>query len=277
MQALLPVAVIVALILSVRRRDMAYLPPLLLYGFGIAFVAVSYVGGSTIGNLRYYVLEIPLVFVSLAMIPSVDPARPHLAGFTELPSSQDRRPPVVVRIAGGLLAVVVVLGSTPLMVHAVQDPAADQSDYGIRSVLHPARYPIADQNQNEMLPYGRQMSSYISSLHLPEGSVLLDTWEGFSVVITTTETKTYVISSDIDFTAALNDPVRFGVKYFLVPSPRGIGALDAINRRYPRFWHSGAGFARLVITFRSVLKTLPAWRLYRIDPPTSASKALGRP
>ena len=271
MQVLLPAAVVVALALSVRRRDMGYLPALLLYGGGLAFVALSYVSGTTIGNLRYYSLEVPLMIVSLAIIPAVDTARPHLAGFTEPPPPSAPRRSWIIRFGGGLFAVVVILGSVPLMVRSVQNPSEDLSDSNIRSVLHSAKYPMITSDQSQLVPYGRQISDYVASLNLRHGSVLVDTWQGFPIVVTSINMKTYVISSDLDFTACLNDPVRFGVQYFIVPSPTGVGVLDAINRRYPTFWRTGAGFAHLVITFRSSISTFPAFRLYRIDPPASSS------
>ena len=157
------------------------------------------------------------------------------------------------------------------MVRSVQNPSEDLSDSNIRSVLHSAKYPMITSDQSQLVPYGRQISDYVASLNLRHGSVLVDTWQGFPIVVTSINMKTYVISSDLDFTACLNDPVRFGVQYFIVPSPTGVGVLDAINRRYPTFWRTGAGFAHLVITFRSSISTFPAFRLYRIDPPASSS------
>ena len=164
-------------------------------------MALSYVSGTTIGNLRYYSLEVPLMIVSLAIIPAVDTARPHLAGFTEPPPPSAPRRSWIIRFGGGLFAVVVILGSVPLMVRSVQNPSEDLSDSNIRSVLHSAKYPMITSDQSQLVPYGRQISDYVASLNLRHGSVLVDTWQGFPIVVTSINMKTYVISSDLDFTA----------------------------------------------------------------------------
>jgi len=266
MQALLPLTVLLALFLAVRRGDLAFLPALFLYGGGVGFVVASYVTGSIIANLRYYSLELPMLVVAVAMLPAVDLARPHLGGSTSLAPLRPARWVRLEQLGFAVLAAALLLGSVPLMVNGVQNSNVDPSDYDIRSVLFPARYPLAVSGESSGLAYGTAISAYITSLHLHDGAVLLDTWGGFPIAMSAANLKTYTITSDLDFTAALNDPTRFGVQYFLVPSPTGVGELDAINRRYWTFWETGSGFATLALTFTPPQTSLAAWRLYRITP-----------
>ena len=93
--------------------------------------------------------------------------------------------------------------------------------------------------------------------------VLIDTFEGFSIVVSSPDPNLFVVTSDIDFEAALSDPQAYHIAYFMVPMPEGVGKLDAVNRRYPGFWKNGDGFARKVAD----LGTAIHWRLYRIEQP----------
>jgi len=94
--------------------------------------------------------------------------------------------------------------------------------------------------------------------------ILVDSFLGFPIVVSSPDPRLFVVTSDKDFEAALNDPAAYHVGYFLVPTPSAEGSLDAINRRYPNFWRTGDGFARLKAQL-SHGSTSYEWRLYRIS------------
>jgi Dolichyl-phosphate-mannose-protein mannosyltransferase len=105
----------------------------------------------------------------------------------------------------------------------------------------------------------------LDAMHLPYGSVLLDVFLGFGIVVNSDNPHQFVITPDRDFKAVLADPAAFGVRYLLVPPPdRELGELDAINRQYPSIYADGAGIATLVREFDEFWPYF-AWRLYRLD------------
>ena len=321
LEPLLPVVIVAVVYVAIRRGDLDALPALFLFGGGIGFVAASYVTGSTIANLRYYILSVPLLMVCAGLLPAaVRPSRwavpaedrtlmgnPAIdtrnvgtgwladllpTGFrlrdwlasdrvtdwvptgwlvrlvTRVHDRPGRRQPGAGRLARrvGLVALAVALFVPAAVTTWVSmiDPSVDLSDYGVRSVVEPGRYPPIENDQIQEVPYGKSISSYLDSLHLPEGSVLVDSWEGFPIVVTSDDMKQFVITSDLDFVQVLNDPAAFGIRYMLDPSPTGVGVLDALNRRYPTLWRTGAGIATLVMEFQSPIKTLPSWKLYAV-------------
>jgi hypothetical protein len=97
-----------------------------------------------------------------------------------------------------------------------------------------------------------------------EGTVLVDSFLGFPIVLRSDDPSRFVITSDRDFTKVMNDPQR-DVDAILVPRPVGLGAADAINRRYPDLWEDGASWARLVADLEvSAASTDEHWRLYAV-------------
>jgi hypothetical protein len=110
----------------------------------------------------------------------------------------------------------------------------------------------------------RQLASYLDSLDLPDGSVLLDTVYGFAVVVASSHPKQFVIPSDYDFVRLLNDPAADHVKYLLTVDPAGRGATDAVNRRYPSLFAGGATVGSLVFEARNEGPDQPTFRLFRV-------------
>ena len=109
---------------------------------------------------------------------------------------------------------------------------------------------------------GRAIDADLDRLNLPPGSVLLDTFEGNPIVLNSSNPSQFVITSDRDFQAVVDDPAAFRVQYVLVPPPTGLGGLDSINRAHPGFFENGAGMATLVREYGPA----SVWRLYRINP-----------
>ncbi len=94
----------------------------------------------------------------------------------------------------------------------------------------------------------------------PDLAVLTDSFSSFPIIIQAQRPKQFIITSDIDFKSTLNYP--FGrATAFLVPRPTTVGALDAVNQRYPQLWSKGEPWAHLIAEFPGDYH----WRLYAID------------
>jgi hypothetical protein len=112
------------------------------------------------------------------------------------------------------------------------------------------------------------VSRYLDSRHLPVGSVMVDSFTGFAIILQSDNPRQFVITNDRDFRLALTDPAGSDVQYLLVPSPgdaASLTSLDALNRTYPALFKTGAGMATLVREFDGGLGA-PSWRLYRLIP-----------
>jgi hypothetical protein len=115
---------------------------------------------------------------------------------------------------------------------------------------------------------GTSVSRYLDDRHLPTGSVLIDSFTGFAIVLESDNPRQFLITNDRDFRLALTDPAGSDVQYLLVPSPgdpAALTSLDALNRTYPALFKSGAGIATLVREFDGGAGA-PSWRLYRLNP-----------
>jgi hypothetical protein len=103
-------------------------------------------------------------------------------------------------------------------------------------------------------------------MHPGRGSVLVDDFLGFVIVMASEHPDQFVITPDRDFQAILADPAQAGVRYVLVPPDRDLGSLDAVNRAYPHIYDSGAGIATLTNQFNDASDLGRNWRLYRLTP-----------
>jgi len=102
-------------------------------------------------------------------------------------------------------------------------------------------------------------------MDLPRGSVLVDAFLGFPIILQSRDPQQFVITADRDFLQVLADPVLFGVDYLLVPPGNGHGSLDAIHRMYPGL-ATDSRFALPVEVFPAVGPS-PSWTLYRLVKP----------
>ena len=94
---------------------------------------------------------------------------------------------------------------------------------------------------------------------------------GFGIVAASERPRTFIVPSDPDFTALLNDPVTGGIEYLLAVPPTGRGASDVLNLRYPTLYDTGADIATLELEVPNNGDSQPTWRLYRVNKPVPAS------
>jgi hypothetical protein len=115
---------------------------------------------------------------------------------------------------------------------------------------------------SQMDPYDAAgvVSQAVALADKDHGLVAMDTFRGSAVFMTAPNRGIYVVTSDEDFEAVVNQPQVYHVEYFLVPKPEGESLLDHINQLYPTLWANGDNFATKVAEIGGQLH----WRLYRI-------------
>ncbi len=276
LEPFLPLVVVVGAIQSLLRRDMNSLALAAIFAAVVTFMFWAHTTGAILPNLRYFIVVIPFAVVMAAI--ALSPTQPRLRAGSRVRedayasvngsrgSSGGIRFRPVGQIAFAVGCVLLMMTAIPAAGNALLSNSTDPNDaYPIQALL--TRTPTSQQEMaSKRYLMERSDSSYIDSLHLPRGSVLIDDFIGFVIVMTSNHPDQYVAPSDRDFKPVLLAPAEFGVLYILVPPNSGLGSLDAINRQYPTLYDDGAGIGTLVRQFHDEGDTYTDWRLYRIAP-----------
>ena len=220
-------------------------------GGALAFLALGMIKGSVIHELRFFIELIPLA----VMLAGVSVTANGNYGGRGLRLNVSR-----LFSAACLVAVVAAL---PVSTVAMLDSGINEdSGLNIRMVL-PVTVSATHGVQNWSTE--RRIASDLDRRHLPPGSVLLDDFLGFPIVLVSDNPRQFVITSDRDFESILADPKGAAVEYILVPQPGGLANLDAVNRKYPVLFDTGDGLASLARDYPNQSGTDVSWRLYRIN------------
>lgn len=167
--------------------------------------------------------------------------------------------PRVVSVAAILLAAVIGvsnISSFDLMSNAQRAPEE------LVAILAAERNVSAGAINTQLDPFDLAglVAQAVALADKDHGLVAMDTFRGSAVFMTAPDRSIYVVTSDEDFEAVVNQPQVYHVEYFLVPKPEGESLLDHINQLYPTLWSNGDNFATKVAEIGGQLQ----WRLYRI-------------
>jgi hypothetical protein len=171
-------------------------------------------------------------------------------------------------VAVGTATVIMGASALPFSAWAMTSPRVNPGGSVVVRAIYGTR---GDEERDARLEFvtERRIAADLDAMHLPPGSVLVDDFLGFAVPLNSHNPRQFVITSDRDFQAVLSDPADAGVLYVLVPERSGLGLLDAVNRRYPDLFATGAGMATLVREYANPGRQQPPrWRLYRLHPST---------
>ncbi len=267
MQPFVGIAVVLAVVTAMFRKTFDTLVPVAVFGPVLAFAAWGQHTSTTFGWFRFYLLAIPLV-VCVAMacwapIGQIAPTR-WRAGSPEAK-------------AGAVLLCASLLIGIPVTAKSMlnQDIGNQQLQFGLKSLLDPENNRPEDQWYRRMLNNERLLAGYLDNKHLPDGSVLMDTFHGWGIWLASDDPKQFVVTSDYDFRAALNRPWDFGIQYIVDSNPAH-SAANAVNLRYPSFWYDGAGIATMVYSGRGDTGD-ERWRVFKVAKPTSKADPTSSP
>jgi hypothetical protein len=273
LEPFLPVVIVACVAVVVWRRDWIALAAPAVLGAVVAFMFYAQVSGSVLRLLRYFIVVIPLVILMVGVTLARRKGAP--SGRTATPGSeQGRRHRSLTWLwnggtaAAALVGIVLMSLSVEAGYRAVMDPTVNVG-YAAELQALVQGGPLTQTERLASLRFvtDHQVSQYVDSMHLGRGTVLVDDFLAFDIVMSSSNTQQYVITSDRDFQQVLADPAGNGVRYFLVPSVQALGKLDAINRAYPGAYADGGGMGTLVKQFNSVSDDATDWRLYRVTGP----------
>lgn len=253
--------------LAARRRDPEPLVLLVLLAV-LAFASLTYLRGMTFPFLRFYICAVPLIVLCAIFLA---PRRGRVIARRPGPTPA-RRPddPSRRMTAISLAGLVAVVAGLPVSAGAMLSPELSQEQHALHAAVFPghSRTDPALRLEQEAIIASfdteRRIADHLESLNLGEGTVIVDTMQGFPIIASTRRPETYVIPSDRDFVTILNNPAAYGVRYLLTVPGDGRGAADALNIRYPTIFDNGASIATLEMEVINSGHDRPTWRLWRV-------------
>jgi hypothetical protein len=256
---------VLGLLATFRGRSGLTMPAVAVIGAVVAFAVFGFLTGRTLGWLRYSIAVIPLASILALAVLAPDPAA--VKDFDDEQADDDDRIGLgsLAWKAMGQAAVILMVLAVPIGARTMLDLGMNPQYGGEAFQLRPILYP--NEATGQYSPFGqyevgRQAASYLDSLHLGNGKVLVDGAMGFPIILESRNPTQFITTPDRDFQEALLDPVSFGVQYLLVPEAIGYQSLDAINRAYPGIYDGGAGMSQMVMQFSAGGNN---WRLYSIS------------
>lgn len=251
-----------------RSQLVALAVPFTVFGAALAFQAITHAVGSTFPFLRFYIVAIPFAAcLAMLSVPDVRFSSPRRRG-RNAPAPPASRP---ARHRYAFPAMVLAV-SLPVTAWGMSNPARAPQEYALSTLAGSGGHstePQAQAGRRVAATFSteRRIAAYLGDLRLPDGSVIIDTLYGFAVVAASRKPKTFVVPSDRDFVRILNNPGPAGVRYVLAVPKSGRGVADAINRRYPTLYDTGADVATLELEIPNDGENQPKWRLYRVNEP----------
>jgi hypothetical protein len=270
LEPFLPVVVVACVVVVVWRRDWIALAAPAVLGAVLAFMFWAQVTGSVLQLLRYFIVVIPLVILMVGVTLARRTASASTPSAEAVPGWRQRAMTwswVSGRALAVAAGVVLMSLSIPAGYRAVMDPTINVGyATALQALENRGQLTQAERLASLRFVTDHTVSQYVDSLQLGRGTVLVDDFLGFVIVMSSSNTEQFVITSDRDFQQVLADPDANGVRYFLVPSEQALGKLDAINRAYPGAYANGGGIGTLVKQFNDVSDSGTNWRLYRTTP-----------
>jgi hypothetical protein len=261
-EPLLPVVAMIWAVRAVRGRRLSSFAGPMLLGAVLVFMFWAYVTETILRDLRYFIVVIPLAVIMVGI--SLAPVERRI-GVIRVRASARRRSVVAGAVVVTTLLAMVV--SLPPGAYAVLSPATNQgAAYPLLALVNTGTLSRDERLASERWTTDRAVAAYLDSMHLNRGSVLVDDFLGFVIVMASDHPEQFVSTADRDFQSILSDPADSDVQYLLVPPDSGLGSLDALNRTYPQIYETGGGIAKFVKQFNDVGDYGVNWRLYRVLP-----------
>jgi len=247
--------------------------PLAIFGAVLAFQVYTFSKGATFPFLRYYIIAIPFAAaVTFFCVPNGPLREPTRRGNYAVPESD---PPQRPRRWAYVAPVLILAVCAPVAGFGMSSQKYAPQEYGLGALFaSPDATGQRNLDQRRLaaaFSTEREIAAYLDRMQLPDGSVLADPVYAFSIIVASRHPRMFVVPSDPDFVAILNDPTANRIRYMLVVPNKGRGTADALNLRYPTLYETGGSVATLELEVPNDGKDQPVWRLYRVHEALPAS------
>jgi hypothetical protein len=255
---LLPLILVAAVVVAIRRKDPRILAPVTILGGALGFDALALLNNNIQPFYRYFIVTIP---IEVLLVGSLIGTSPSARAHRLRPSSLLWR----LRQVGAILLILVTMIPAAITTSAAMfNPNMGPEEIQLLGVVFLSHRNSYERSFDDRYPDILRVGTYLANLKLPDGDVLVDNSANCipEVITTISQPKLFVIPNNRDFQRILADPLTFHDHYILEPNPTGT-PVTATNIQYPALWKNGAGFAHAVHTFPS-WGTCPALRLFKV-------------
>lgn len=225
-----PVLILLVLtgVVALRRRDPGILALLAVFGSVLAFSDFAFLAGSSFGWLRFQIATVPLAILLAGLLLAVPGTRASRAEFAVRQNHRTAGPTRAgrgVTAATKVTAVTVMALALPVAVITVATPTLGREE---------SQWLTRDgrAGTSELTVLQAQIGADLDAMELPDGSVITDSAYAFPIILASRRPRQFVITSDRDFKAGLQDLSGHRVRYLLVSSPSS-GPADAVRLAYP--------------------------------------------
>lgn len=213
---------------ALRRRDPGILAVLAVFGSVLAFSNFAFLAGSSFGWLRFQIAAVPLAILLAGLLLATPGTRASRAQFAVRQNHRTAGPTRAMRgVTAATKATVVAVMALALPVAAitVATPTLGAGESGW--LTHGGR-----ARTTELAVLQARIGADLDAMGLPDGSVITDSAYAFPIILASNRPRQFVITSDRDFKADLQDLSGHRVRYLLVSAPSS-GPADAVRLAYP--------------------------------------------
>ena len=237
---LLIILTIVAIILCYQKRSWMpisiFIPSLVM----IAFHIYQTFGGVSYGWYRFY---------SYGLIGSV-------WGFFWLwhfLADQKKYRLIFEIISIGIMAITCFTTTVAML-----NPDIGKEENSLISALVPGGSVSTDESRS--YASAKAVNEFLRENNKNDDLVLIDSFQGFAVILYADNPNVFVKTQDEDFQKALRDPIEYGIQWVLVPKPdESLRYSEWMYRIYPGIWEDPPSWLVMV-------KDFGAWRIYKVMP-----------
>jgi len=248
--------------------------PVTLFGAVLGFQAYTFSKGATFPFLRFYIAAIPFAAtIAFFCVRNGRLRTPVRLGNYAVREADPSLAAGKKRTWAYVLSALLLAASLPVAGWGMTSAKYAPQEYGMGALF---AGPNASGQRNldqrrlaATFSTERDIARYLDRIDLPDGSILADPVYAFAIIVASRHPKRFVVPSDPDFVAMLNDPTANRVRYMLAVPNKGRGAADALNQRYPALYETGSDVATLELEVPNAGKDQPVWRLYRVNDPVS--------
>jgi 4-amino-4-deoxy-L-arabinose transferase-like glycosyltransferase len=248
--------------------------PLAIFGAVLSFQVYTFSKGATFPFLRYYIIAIPFATaVAFFCVPNGTLRTPTRRGNYAAPETDPPRRPHRLTYA---LPVLLLAVCVPVAGLGMTSQRFAPQEYGLGALFASpdatGQRNLDERKQAATFSTEREIAGYLDRLNLPDGSILADPVYAFSIIVASQHPRMFVVPSDPDFVAILNDPTANKIRYMLAVPNKGRGTSDALNLRYPTLYDTGGDVATLELEVPNDGRDQPIWRLYRVNEPVPTAR-----
>lgn len=165
------------------------------------------------------------------------------------------------RIAFEVISIAVMVITCVTTTYAMFNPNIGKEESSLVSALLPGGKVSTDETRS--FAAAKAVGQFLKDNNTNDDPVLVDSFQGFAIILYADNPNIFVKTQDPDFQAALRDPVKYGIKWVLVPKPdESLRYSEWLYRTYPSIWENPPQWLKLERDFG-------AWRIYKVVPAES--------